>query len=101
LVALSVSRESSLIAPPTGAVNNRSAKAQIEALPVSSPTFSTASTQNGHRAFGYWRSTQNRAAQAMVPELKYENPIMMGNKLKEDVTRANKLRAHDLKGLVR
>jgi hypothetical protein len=29
----------------------------------------------------------------MVPELKYENPIMMGNKLKEDGTRANKLRA--------
>jgi hypothetical protein len=47
-VALSVSRESSLIAPPTGAVNNRSAKAQIEALPVSSPTFSTASTQSRH-----------------------------------------------------
>jgi predicted ATPase len=48
-VALAINRENDLIAPPTGAEANPSAKTPIKALATSSPTLSTASARSGRR----------------------------------------------------
>ena len=46
-MALAINRENDLIAPPTGAEANPSAKKPIKALAASSPTLSTASVMSG------------------------------------------------------